>query len=464
MQTILRPRWRAGAFLLGTLALAGCANLSHDAGFGDVAQWVQQRAGGQTRWARNEEDGGAIRKEVERLLSQPLSADSAVIVALMNNQGLQAAYDELGIAEADVVQAGRLPNPRLSYLRASHDGAYKVETTFTFNILALFTVPMATEIEKRRFEQVKRRAALQAINVASDTRRAFYAAVAARQTASYAEQVRESAEAGSELARRMAAAGNFSRLQQSREQAFLSEAIVQVDRTRQDAFGRREGLTRLLGLESPSQFKLPERLPDLPKAADDLQDVEQQALDGRLDVAAARLDLEGLAKSLGLTRTTRFVNAIEFGPAWATESPEPRKKGFELSLEVPLFDWGGARVARAEAVYLQGVHRLTALANEARSEVRERHSAYKTAFGTARHYRDDIVPLRKAISDEMLLRYNGMLSSVFELLADAREQAASVNAAIEAQRDFWIAETELRAALAGASMTKPGESTARFNH
>ena len=132
-----------------------------------------------------------------------------------------------------------------------------------------------------------------------------------------------------------------------------------------------------------------------------------------------------------------------------SESGEPRANGYEVELELPLFDWSGSRVARAEAVYMQSVQRTADAAVRARSEVREAYSAYRTAHDLARHYRDEVVPLRKRISEEMLLRYNGMLASVFELLADSRAQIASVNAAIEAQRDFWLADAALSSTLIG---------------
>jgi len=148
-----------------------------------------------------------------------------------------------------------------------------------------------------------------------------------------------------------------------------------------------------------------------------------------------------------LTRATRFIDVLEFGPARITETPEPRKKGYEISFELPLFDWGGARVAKAESLYMQSVHRAAAAAVQARSEVRESYAAYRTAYDLARRYRDEIVPLRRKISEENLLRYNGMLIGVFELIADAREQVASVAASIDALRDFWLAEADLQLAV-----------------
>ena len=148
---------------------------------------------------------------------------------------------------------------------------------------------------------------------------------------------------------------------------------------------------------------------------------------------------------------------LEIGPARTKEDPEPRKTGFEIELELPLFDWGGAKVAQGRG----DLHAVGAAASPRRPstrarEVREAYSAYRDRVSTlARHYRDEIVPLRKRISEEKLLRYNGMLISVFELLADAREQVASVNAAIEALRDFW---TRRDRSAGGADRRRPART------
>ena len=142
---------------------------------------------------------------------------------------------------------------------------------------------------------------------------------------------------------------------------------------------------------------------------------------------------------------------LEIGYARNSETHEPRQTGYEIELHLPIFDWGGARVARAEHTYMQAVNRAADLAVRARSEVREAYFAYRTAHDLARHYRDEVVPLRRRISDEVLLRYNAMLVSVFELLADARMQIGAVTTYIDALRDFWIAEANLDMALIGRS-------------
>ena len=135
------------------------------------------------------------------------------------------------------------------------------------------------------------------------------------------------------------------------------------------------------------------------------------------------------------------------------------KKGYEISFELPIFDWGTARVAKAEAIYMQAVERTAEMAVNARSEVREAYKGYRVSYDIARHYRDEIVPIRKRIADENLLRYNGMLIGVFELLADARSQIMSVNSSIEAARDFWIARTNLDMSLIGKPSLAGGMAT-----
>jgi len=250
----------------------------------------------------------------------------------------------------------------------------------------------------------------------------------------------------------MVKAGNWGKLEQAREESFYADAIAQVARARQTAVTEREKLIRLLGLSgADTEFKLPERLADLPNSIAEGTGIEARALADRLDVQAAKKDVESLAASLGLTKTTRFINVLEAGYKTKSETGLPLKRGYEVSVELPLFDWTGAKVARAEHVYMQGVNRAAEVAIDARSEVREAYSAYRTAYDLARQYRDRVLPLRKQIADENQLRYNGMLISVFELLADAREQVAGVNASIEALRDFWLAETDLHLAMTGSS-------------
>jgi outer membrane protein, multidrug efflux system len=205
-----------------------------------------------------------------------------------------------------------------------------------------------------------------------------------------------------------------------------------------------------------ADFRLAERLPDLPKDATPMTDVEARALRERLDVRSAQAESQHVAAQLGFDKVTGYFDGLTLSVARDSifdeaDGARETRRGAELELPLPIFDWGGARNARSKAMYLQSASRVQAVAVNARSEAREAYFGYRTAYDLARHYRDEVVPLRKFIGEEMLLRYNGMLSSTWDLLADSRAQVMAVNSAIEAQRDFWLAETDLQTALTGTS-------------
>jgi len=385
MNKSFRPIVGAGSGALAICAaalLSGCASFSADGGFGTVAELTRERTGQRAVWQRSPADVDAAQVRIGELLKQSLTADSAVELALLNNRGLQANFAELGIAESDLVRAGRLANPSFAFSRLRGGGVTEIDRSIMFDVLGLLTMPLARQIEQGRFEQAQYQAAFDAVGIAADARRAFFGAVAAQDLVGYFEQVKDAADASSELARRMLRAGNFSKLAQMRQQAFEADAAAQLARARHNAVAARERLTRLLGLSGDlPTFKLPERLPDLPEAPLQSGDAEQAAIDQRLDVMMARRSTDATAKALGLTQATRFVNVLHAGYANKSQTGEARQNGYEIELELPLFDFGTARSARAEAVYTQSLNRTAAVAINARSEVRESYAAYRAVHG-----------------------------------------------------------------------------------
>jgi len=439
----------AGAAVLLSL-LAGCAGVTPDGGFEAVAKRAQERGGLAPRIVLDEADARAIGETTRALLAKPLDMDAAVRIALLNNPGLQASYWNVGVAQADLAQAARLQNPSFGFKRTAGGGDVEIERSFTFSLVQALTLPLARRMENARFEQMKLTVGAGIERHAFETRRAWIDAVGARQSLDYARRVNAAAEASAELMGRMARSGNAAKLDLAREQVFHAEAFAGVARADRQAVTARERLVRLLGLwGQDSALTLPERLPDLPAAPAQIADLERRALANRLDIAAARQDSAALASSLGLSRSTRFINVFELGAVRKSETGMPAARGYEVAIELPLFDWGQARNARAEALYMQSLQRVAETGINARSQARERYLGYRAAWDLARHYRDEVLPLRKRISHEVLLRYNGMLASSFDLLSDAREQAGAVNATIDALKEFWSAHVDLEEALGG---------------
>lgn len=449
--------------LASAAVLAGCASVAPDGLRGEVLALASSRTGG-TEVALPSPDPAARAQAQDAIrgwLAQPLTQDTAVRIALLNNPGLQAQLAALGLADAERVQVLTLPNPHLALGRFANSHEREIERTLAFSLLDLVTLPWRTARQAERMQIATLQAAQDVVQLALDTRRAWLRAVAAEQVAATHERMLEAAEAGAELAQRMARVGNWSRLQQAREQAVLQQASAQLARARLAAATEREQLHRRLGLWGvQAQYRLANQLPALPATALSADGIEATALRERLDVQMARRQLDTQAQRQGWSRAGAVFGDI--GLAYSRNTATERDgghreitRGWELELPLPLFDWGGAARTRAQAEVEQSAAQLQDTAVRARSEVRAAWLTYRTALDLARQQRDEVVPLRQFITDETTLRYNGMIASVWELLAEARASTQAVAGAIEAQRDFWLAETDLQLALTGTSAGNP---------
>lgn len=398
---------------------------------------------------------------VEERLQQPLSVDDAVQLALVNNPELQRLFADLRFTETEIVAATRLPNPGISVASLSRQSEHETERAVSFDLLGLLTLPVRGQLAKAHWEAAKLQATQALLTIAQATRQNYFAALAASVRAEYAADVLAAAEAAQELAADLAKAGNIPRLDAAREQVFYHQAQAEFLQRQAQARAMRERLIVGLGLENGALLKLPAQLPDLPGQPRELPQVEQTALDQRIDVQLAVRHSQQTAKALKLTKVTRLVNVLDLGYQSNTSNQQATQQGFEVRLELPLFDFGTTRIAQAEAIYQRSLAEVAVTALRARSEARQAYADYQSAYTLAQQYRDQILPLQKQISHDMLLRYNGMLVSPFELLIQTREQIHASEQAVSALENFWQAETGLGVALQGSS-ARIADSAQRF--
>ena len=452
-------RFHRLALLASAAVLAGCASVSPDGLRGDVQALVGQRTGAaDTTLPSSDAATRAQSQEAIRgWLAQPLTQDAAVRIALLNNPGLQAQLAALGIADAQRVQALTLPNPHLTLGRFTNGAEREIERTLAVSLLDLVTLPWRTQWQNQQMEQATLGAAQQVVLLAADTRRAWLRAVATEQVAAAHERMHDAAEVGAELAQRMVRVGNWSVLQQAREQAVLLQASADMARARLAAATEREQLNRRMGLwGAQAAYALAAKLPPLPATPSSADGIEATALQGRLDVQAARRQLDLQAHRQGWAGAGAVFGDI--GLAYSRNTTTERatgardiQRGWALELPLPLFDWGGAARSRAQAEVEHSAALLQDTAVRARSEVRTAWLIYRTTLDLARQQQSEVVPLQQRISEETTLRYNGMLASVWDMLAAARTSTLAVARAIETQRDFWLADTDLQLALTGTS-------------
>jgi outer membrane protein TolC len=440
--------------IASALLLSACKTFSPDGGMSTVAEVAGAGLNKDVVRISTAEDASLAQGKVVRLLKAPLGADAAVQIALLNNAGLQAAYNRLGVAEAVMVQASRPPLPSFSYDWVKTSIELDVERQIVASILSLATWPARSKLAGLRFEQAELRAAEETLRLAAETRRAYIRAVAARQILTALSAAKASAASSASLSESLTETGAVSKLDHARRQVFATEMEAQVTAARQQEAAAEERLTRLLGLWGTDLARLlPNALPALPSHARGLGAVEQEAMDRRVDLAVARLEVEALARSFGLTRKTRFINVLDAAGISKTQKdkgePGADGGGFNIAFEVPLYDFGRARVREAEQRYLEALNALGEKAINARSEAREAFGAYKATYAIAAQYEREVLPLRKTIAEQTELQFNAMQIDAFTLLETARANATAKVASIEAKRNFWLASTDLSVAVLG---------------
>jgi outer membrane protein TolC len=437
------------------MAMSACTTVNFDHTLAQANRDAAQLTQGKLALASTDVQRSAMTLTANDLLKNPLSQTDAVHIAMLNSPALQALLAQSWADAALAAQSGRIANPLLSLERVRLGSELELGRLLSFGLLDVLTLPQRSAMAEQKIASQQLQLSSAVVEHLSSVRSAWVNAVAAKQALSYAAMVNDSAAASAELAKRMLAVGNMNKIQRARQQAFYANAAAQWASASQNATATREVLVRALGLSTAQAIALtlPERLPDLPKTPLTSETIAIDFSNNRLDLRMAQQEYNVAAKAQGLNALTSFTD-VELGLRHdsvrdlATGNRDVRRGG-ELAIRLPLFDWGNAQRDAMNAQTLAAANRLEAVQRAAGSHLREAYSAYRGSYDIAKHYRDEVVPLRQLIADESVLRYNGMIAGIFELLTDAREQLLAVTAAINAQQQFWLAEANLQSTVLG---------------
>jgi len=443
------------AFAFASVAFGACVSVPKQAGYDDVARMVSERTGQKTHWDQGAPEDAEVHRRVTELLAKELTEEGAIQLALLNNRNLQATYEDLGIAQADLVQAGLLRNPSLGFSIRFPEGSVgnvNTELSLVEDFLDLFMLPLRKRLAAEEFEHAKLRLADQVFRLVGEVRQQYYVIQAAQQLVELRRTVLEAAQTSAELAERQRRAGNIGDLEFETERGSYQQAKLDLARDELQLEIQRERFTRLLGLwGSQTEWTVSAKLADIPSSEDGLDHLESLAIARRLDVAAARQEAQVFAQALHVAKTSRFVGAVEVGVSRGV-GPEPgiRVIGPTLRLELPLFDRRQGLIRRLEAQLSQSEKRLSALSIDARSEVRAARLALLSQREVVEHYRKVLLPGRERIVALSQQRYNAMLLGVFQLLLAKQAEVEAYRQYIESVRDYWIARAELERAVGGS--------------
>lgn len=446
----------SAAALVALLAgLAGCARLAPRAGFDDVGALVAERTPGHTiAWNQGTPEDEAAAAHVRELLARELTLDAAVQIALLNNRALQAVYGQLGIAQADLVQAGLLENPILAAdvrFPTAEGAAIGAGLGLIQQMVAALQIPLRRQVAAAAFEEAKLTAAAAAVDLVMAVKRAFYHLQGAEQMLELRRSVAQATALSADVARRQHQAGNITDLDLANEQALDEQARVDLARAETEVSDDREELTALLGLwGADTAWRIVPRLPELPATEVPTAGLESLAVSQRLDLAAARQRIQGLLLARDLTRAFRFIPTAGLGVAAEREVDDGVwSVGPAVELPIPIFDQGQAALGRQGAEIRQREEQHAALAVQIRSLVRRARTRMQQARDVARRYWEVLLPLRVRVLRQTQLEYNAMQVGVFQLLVAKRDEIDAGRAYIESLRDYWLAHTDLESALGG---------------
>ncbi len=421
-------------------------------------QTIGDRSGKRVEWTREQSARDEAMRAVRLLLRRRLTPESAAQVALLNNQSLQATFEEIGISEADLVEAGLLKNPSFDGVARFPIDAGAVtdfEGTLAQDFLELAMRPLRKRLAKRQLEEAQLRVASEAIQLIAETKIAFYEMEAEQQLIGRLRLIGETTSSALESAQKQHEAGNIADLELANQQAGYSQSRLDIAVAEATLRQKREKLNRTMGVwGAETDWKSRGELPALPAREADISGLETLAIEQRYDLAEAEAQLETQVQALGLTKSYRYAGALELGVSAKRDTDSVRALGPSLRFELPIFNQGQGRIARGEAQLRQSERRVEALAVAIRSEVREHRDEMISKRDAALFYRDELLPERLRILNLTQLNYNAMFTGIYDLLLAKQRELDAERGFVEATRDYWIARAETERACAG-SLKRP---------
>jgi cobalt-zinc-cadmium efflux system outer membrane protein len=429
------------AIVLLAVTLTGCATIEPKPGFGDVSLQVSERTGKKIHWRKGGPEDDEVIAEIRRMLQDELTVEEAVQIALLANPELQATYEELGIAQADLVQAGLLRNPifEAGVLYPRGESGKNLDFNIAWDFLGVFTLPLRKRAAENEFELAKLKVTAEVLDRAGEVRSAFYQAQANSQFVEMMQQVVRATTAALHASKQLRAAGNISELALDQQNALHQESRLMLASAEAATVDSRERLNALMGLwGTATQWRMADRLPTVPDTPQDLAGIEKRAIERSLDLGMLRLRMAVLAKRAGIKNLTSIIDDLEIGYTWERDDGE-WEDGPSISFPIPIFDFGQAKRARARAELDQARAQYKANAIQVRSAARAASRRLELARMRERHLKEVMLPLRERISYGMQLEYNAMQVGVFRLLRTQEQQLVTGQQYIEALRDFWLA-------------------------
>jgi len=415
--------------------------------WGEVVRESEERVG--TTPARAG-DRAAQEVLVRSILADGLTRDEAVELALRNNSQLQVAFDELGIAAADLDQAGLYTNPSLdAVLRfPSGEGGTNLEAELSFVLSDIWLVPIRRSLGQARLEQVTAQVISDVLNTAADAKQAYDHCLVLDSLLAQTGEIASTVRKWRDQVHERYEHGYSSQLDLSMADAAAAEMDVDLEVTEAERRIALARLGRLLGLTAEHDLVVVGSLPDVPSELPDLDEVTRRALAERPDLQAARAGLLAADRALLLERHSRWRH-VAVGPAYAHEPDGEDLWGLVLQFDLPVFDANRAQRRRAAAELTQAQNQVHAVESLVREEVATAWERLALATSKERGVRDQILPARRRAFEHAQKYWREMQLNTLYMLEAQREFAEAKRQHVAALGEVQRAHVELEFALGG---------------
>lgn len=432
------------------LLAAGCTRIPQsDECF--VPCTVEERVDATVEWRRGASLDCEAESFIQGALANELSAEAAIRIALLNNPKVQAIFEELGLSRADLIEAGLLSNPSFEVeirYPEKHFLKTNIEYLITSSILDIFLIPIRVKVASLEYEQTKLRVANELLNLAFEVRQAYYELLMEQQKLGQLEDLKELASIISEMNLRQSTAGNINSLELQISRSQLLQAELELAGSQTETIRLRNKLLNLLGFCEDVCPRLPEAIPEISPECLDLCRLKQIALEKRLDLQAARLEVARFMEMLGLKESWAYTNFMA-GVAGEREPDGLNLLGPGFSGELPIFNYGQADRMRLYSNIRMARDRLEELTIRVCSDVAEAFQLYANYVAILEQYRKGMLPLQKTISASSEHLYNTMGLGVEKLLESKRQQVETTKNYYELIKNIAVSRVHLDRALGG---------------
>ncbi len=433
-------------------AFTSCASVKRGTGFDDLSKDVKVRSGQKIYWKQGTSEDKLVDLEIKKILANNISVNEAVQLALLNNRNLQATYENLNIAQADLVQAGLLSNPAFdAEFRFKSGGGFGFDGAILQNLIEVLFIPLRKKVAKAEFEATKVRVIGEIINLTFEVKKTFYAYQKSEQTLALLKNVIEATKSSYLISKKIREAGNITELELAEERALYEESKIRLRQAEIDVFKSREDLNTLLGLWGiDTNWKAVTRLSDIIEQEIEFSGLERQALLSSLELSEARWELEKTLGSLNMTIPFGVFPNLALGATAERETDSGVWNfGPVISVPIPIFNQGQPMIASTEAIIRSSYERYAGTAVEIRSQVRRAYATLMSAKDQVIYLNKIILPLKSKIVHESQLQYNAMQIGAVQLLQAKKDEIEMEISAIQVLENYWLAQTVLEQILAG---------------